>query len=43
MAAVKSAQESEDWVGVADILEYEFPEIFSDARKLIETILGSSS
>lgn len=43
MAAVKSAQESEDWVGVADILEYEFPEIFSDARKIIETILGSSS
>jgi len=42
MAGVQSAQESEDWVGVADILEYEFPEIFVEARRLIAKILECS-
>lgn len=39
MKNVKAAQEAEDWVGVADILEYEFPEIFADTRSLIKEIL----
>lgn len=37
--AVQSAQESEDWVGLADILEYEFPELLQDGKKLFERFL----
>ncbi len=37
--AIQSAQEGEDWVGLADILEYEFPELFQDGRKLFERLL----
>jgi hypothetical protein len=37
--AVQSAQESEDWVGLADILEYEFPELLHDGKKLFERFL----
>ncbi len=43
MKNVKAAQEAEDWVGVADILEYEFPEIFADTRSLIKNILESQA
>ena len=39
MSAVKSAQESEDWVLLADLLEYEYPEILADAKALIKQIL----
>jgi len=41
MAAVKAAQESEDWVLLADLLEYEYPEILADARTLIKSIMES--
>lgn len=41
MSGVRSAQESEDWVGMADILEYELPEIFNDGRGFIKQILES--
>ncbi len=37
--AVQNAQESEDWVGLADILEYEFPELLQDGKKLFERFL----
>lgn len=43
MKNVKAAQEAEDWVGVADILEYEFPEIFADTKSLIKNILESQA
>jgi len=39
MTAVKSAQESEDWVLLADLLEYEYPEILADAKALIKQIM----
>ena len=42
MAGIQAAQESEDWVGVADILEYEFSDIFADVRGLIKKILECS-
>ncbi len=41
MTAVKAAQESEDWVLLADLLEYEYPEILADARALIKSIMES--
>lgn len=41
MSAMQSAQESENWVGVADILEYEFSEVFNDGRGFIRIILES--
>ena len=34
MDTIHAMQESEDWVGMADILEYEYPEIFQDGQKL---------
>lgn len=37
--AVQGAQEDEDWVGLADILEYEFPEILQDGKKFFERLL----
>jgi hypothetical protein len=37
--AIQSAQEGEDWVGLADILEYEFPELFQDGSRLFKKIL----
>lgn len=39
--AVQGAQEGEDWVGLADILEYEFPEILQDGRQLFERLLDA--
>ncbi|HAE39060.1 MAG TPA: hypothetical protein DCG57_10540 [Candidatus Riflebacteria bacterium] len=41
MNQVQVAQESQDWVGLADLLEYEFPEILQDSKVLIKSILGS--
>jgi hypothetical protein len=38
-SAVQQAQESEDWVGLADILEYEFPEILQDGKQLFDRFL----
>jgi len=37
--AVTNAQENQDWVGLADILEYEFPELFQDGKRLFERLL----
>lgn len=37
--AIQDAQETEDWVGLADILEYEFPEIFQSGQNLFERLL----
>lgn len=39
MSGIQKSQENEDWVEMADILEYEFPELFEDGRKLFEKIL----
>lgn len=39
MGNIHKSQEGEDWVEMADILEYEFPELFEDGRKLFEKIL----
>ncbi len=39
MSAVQGAQEGEDWVGMADILEYEFPEILNDGKSFIKKVL----
>ncbi|GAB4268697.1 MAG: hypothetical protein Kow0029_04170 [Candidatus Rifleibacteriota bacterium] len=39
---IRSSQESEDWVGLADLLEYEFPEILQDAKHLFKKLLDSA-
>lgn len=39
-SGVQAAQEAEDWVGLADVLEYEFPEILEDGKHFFERILG---
>ena len=39
VAAAQAAQEAEDWVGVADIVEYEFCEIFNNGRKFITELI----
>jgi hypothetical protein len=39
--AIQGAQEGEDWVGLADILEYEFSELFEDGRSLFSKILDA--
>jgi len=39
MSSVQGAQEGEDWVGMADILEYEFPEILQDGKAFIKKVL----
>lgn len=39
MSSVQGAQEGEDWVGMADILEYEFPEILNDGKSFIKKVL----
>ncbi len=41
MSQVQIAQESQDWVGLADILEYEFPEILQDSKAFIKNILAA--
>ena len=41
MNQVQIAQEAQDWVGLADILEYEFPEILQDSRGFIKSILAA--
>jgi len=41
MSQVQIAQEAQDWVGLADILEYEFPEILQDSRGFIKSILAA--
>ena len=41
-SAVQASQEGEDWVGLADILEYEFPEILQDGSGLFHKILESA-
>jgi hypothetical protein len=38
--AVEVAQVHENWVDVADILEYEFTEIFVDVKEFVKKILG---
>lgn len=42
MNSIHQMQESEDWVGMADVLEYEFPEIFSEGRNLFDKLLEAS-
>ncbi len=39
MGSIHKSQEGEDWVEMADILEYEFPELFEDGRRLFEKLL----
>lgn len=39
MGAVHGFQEGEDWVGMADILEYEFPDILQDGKAFIKKVL----
>lgn len=41
MSSVQAAQEAEDWVGMADVLEYEFPEVLREGKVLVKKILGS--
>ncbi|KAF1081495.1 MAG: hypothetical protein GQF41_2301 [Candidatus Rifleibacterium amylolyticum] len=41
MNQVQIAQEAQDWVGLADILEYEFPEILQDSKGFIKSILAA--
>lgn len=38
--AIEVAQTQENWVDVADILEYEFNEIFADVKEFVKRILG---
>ncbi|MFZ2956824.1 MAG: hypothetical protein WA705_08045 [Candidatus Ozemobacteraceae bacterium] len=38
MAGLKNSQENKDWVGLADILEYEFPDLFKEGRQLFEEL-----
>lgn len=40
MAEVHPMQAAEDWVGMADILEYEFPEIFSDGKRWFKKLMN---
>lgn len=42
MNSIHGMQEAEDWVGMADVLEYEFPDIFSDGRDLFDKLLEAS-
>jgi hypothetical protein len=39
ISAAEIAQENEDWVGVADIVEYEFCEIFKHGRRFIASLM----
>lgn len=39
IGAAEMAQESEDWVGVADIIEYEFCDIFQHGRRFIASLM----
>lgn len=39
MTEIHDMQATEDWVGMADVLEYEFPEIFDDAGALFKRLL----
>ncbi len=39
ISAAEIAQENEDWVGVADIVEYEFCEIFKQGRRFIASLM----
>ena len=39
ISAAEVAQENEDWVGVADIVEYEFCEIFKHGRRFIASLM----
>ena len=41
MSQIQSAQESQDWVGLADLLEYEYPEILQDSKNFIKDLLES--
>lgn len=36
ISGLQTAQESQDWVGVADLLEYEFPDLFKESRTLFK-------
>jgi hypothetical protein len=39
MAAIEIAQVQENWIEVADILEYEFSELFTDVKVFVEKLL----
>lgn len=41
MSQAQMAQEAQDWVGLADILEYEFPEILQDSKSFITSVLAA--
>lgn len=41
MSSVQGSQEGEDWVGMADILEYEFPEILQDGKAFVKKVLSA--
>ncbi|MBF0545314.1 MAG: hypothetical protein HQM08_12820 [Candidatus Riflebacteria bacterium] len=38
MGVLSVVQKNQDWVGVADILEYEFPDIFRESRELFSNL-----
>ena len=38
MGMLQSSQEDEDWVGLADCLEYEFPDLFQEIRDFLAEI-----
>ena len=38
MSMLQTAQENEDWVGLADCLEYEFPDVFNETRDFLGEI-----
>ncbi len=38
MKTLQTSQESQDWVAMADVLEYEFPEIFKVVREILNEV-----
>jgi hypothetical protein len=38
LACLQAAQENQDWVGMADILEYELPELFNESLSIVQAV-----
>lgn len=38
LGELRTAQENQDWVGLADILEYEFPDVFQKTGALLQKV-----
>lgn len=38
LTTLRASQENQDWVGLADILEYEFPDLFKESLDLFQTL-----